>query len=474
MRHPICPTLIPLRRVRPFQLRHVSRPYTTESGTRNGFSWTRKSSEPALSCLPLTNVIRTYLITSISSSPTLWRLTFALLKRMANSSSFLADPDKNLPLRWILKKTFYAQFCAGENKEEARLTAQLIRDIGYHGVIIESALEVTGDLGVTTAPATETTEKEIETWRNNMLATVRMVQDGEFVALKWSGLGQFALMLLNANRPPSEAMKAAIHEVCDVAAAKDVAILPGAEEEATNAGIDTWTLDLMRKYNSGHSGRTIMYNTYQAYLKSTPARLARHLAAAKLEGYTLGIKLVRGAYLESESKSLLLPSKEDTDRVYNALAKSLLQGEYDEILQPVYGSDSDAFPSIALVLATHNMESVQRAQKIRNDQAALGLHRIEFAYAQLQGMADEVGCEIIQMGRSAKTTQNEGEQGPLWRKTDVPRAFKCLPWGSTSECLQYLMRRASENRDAATRTEGTRRAMGSELIRRAKRAVLIA
>ena len=76
-------------------------------------------------------------------------------------------------------------------------------------------------------------------------------------------------------------MERAILEACDAAAAKKVALLPGAEEEVTNAGIDQWTLKLQQHYNKAEPGRVIMYGTYQAYLKSTPAKLARHLALAR-------------------------------------------------------------------------------------------------------------------------------------------------------------------------------------------------
>jgi len=41
-----------------------------------------------------------------------------------------------------------------------------------------------------------------------------------------------------------------------------------------------------------------------------------------------------------------------------------------------------------------------------------------------------------------------------------------MTWGTTTECLNFLLRRASENKEAALRTEDTRKAMGKELWRR--------
>lgn len=290
---------------------------------------------------------------------------------------------------------------------------------------------------------------------------------------RWSGLGRYALHLLKQNKPPTPHMESVLHEVCDAAAAKNLALLPGAEEEITNAGIDSWTLALERKYNRYKSGQTIMYNTYQAYLKSTPAKLARHIADAHRHGYTLGVKLVRGAYLASEPKSQVCSSKAETDRVYNSLAESLLRRRYGPVLHPAEDAvGENALPPIALVLATHNAESIRMAQGIRNEQVAAGEARIKLAYAQLMGMADEVGCELVQAGKQATAEQEaSGTYGPLWRKADVPKAYKCLCWGTAGECLQFLLRRAAENKDAATRTATSRRAMARELKRRLRVAL---
>jgi hypothetical protein len=54
---------------------------------------------------------------------------------------------------------------------------------------------------------------------------------------------------------------------------------------------------------------------------------------------------------------------------------------------------------------------------------------------------------------------------------DVPKAYKYLVWGTTGECMKYLLRRAQENRDAVERTLEGRNAMAAELWRRVKNAV---
>ena len=380
---------------------------------------------------------------------------------MLNSNTPLFHPAKNPLLRFVLKQTFYAQFCAGENRSEVSRTIRSITNTGYSGVILEYALEV---LESKDTPSVEETSKEIETWRKGMLDTVSMTSAGDFVGLKWSGLGTEALRLLKGDKPPTPAMREAILEVCDTVKEKGVRLLPGAEMEDMNRGIDSWTLDLQRRYNV--DGRAVMFSTYQAYLRSTPEKLASHLMCAKEEGFVAGVKLVRGAYLATEPRAAIWGSKEETDRVYDGLMEALLKRRWNGTLKmPGFVRRDDRFPEISLVIASHNAPSVRKAMEIRNEQARNGEKRIECAYAQLYGMADDVGAELVLASKAEETELQEKAQ-----ELDKPMLFKCATWGTLTECLNFLLRRASENKDAAGRTDDTRRAMGEEIRRRFKAA----
>jgi hypothetical protein len=252
-------------------------------------------------------------------------------------------------------------------------------------------------------------------------------------------------------------MEKAIIEACDAASLRGVGLLPGAEEEVTNLGIDSWNRWLQRKYN--RPDRAVIYTTYQCYLRNTPANLAHDLAEARKYGYALGVKLVRGAYLLKEPPSMVWSSKDETDRCYDELARCLLTKQYRGLLQPSTHGDRDQFPNVDVVIATHNAESVRKVQALRDEQVARGEPRVRLAYAQLQGMADEISCSLLQ-ARAAATS------GGFETAVDVPRTFKCATWGTLEECLEYLLRRAAENKDAASRTEDTRKAAGAEVWRR--------
>lgn len=101
---------------------------------------------------------------------------------MLVTKSYLLSAERNPLLAKLLKSTFYAQFCIGENKKEVSQNTVLIREqLGYDGIMLEYALESLGEGGI---PTIEETAREIEMWRKGMLDTVEMAKEGDFVGLK--------------------------------------------------------------------------------------------------------------------------------------------------------------------------------------------------------------------------------------------------------------------------------------------------
>ncbi|KAI1205663.1 proline dehydrogenase [Annulohypoxylon truncatum] len=421
-----------------------------------------------LSVLPLSTVLRNLATSSISSSPVLLPPSLAIMNVLAHSNRAVFNPDKNPLLRWFLKKTFYAQFCAGENAAEVRRTIDGLNKIGFTGVILGYAREIVltesqtqnlsaCDLGPV---ADECVRNEIGPWAAGTLETVRLARPTDFVALKFSGAGRQALYALKNRLPPPKDLRKAIDEICDLAAERNVPLLFDAEQTAVQAGIDDWTLEYQRKYNKV-SGHSIIYGTYQAYLKSTPSTLASHLAVASKDGFTLGVKLVRGAYLGADPRHIIHDTKADTDAAYNGITESLICRHWGPVLQPPKAAADTPFPRVSIVLGSHNLESVRKARAIRDSAAAD--RSTELAIAQLQGMADEVSCELVCAAK--------GCEGFVKEKGDVPKAYKYIVWGTTGECMKYLLRRAYENRDAVARTRSGRDAMWAEVKRRIGRMV---
>lgn len=440
----------------------------------------RSKKENPLSILPLSSVIRSLLVTTVSSSPVLLSPCMRLLSFLAGSKSALLDPDRNSLLRYILSKTVYTQFCAGGTPQEVKAYIQNLKSRGYTGVILGYAKEVVMDEDETSVSGVSITGRiedaaeeqknvrEILEWKNGTMKTVELADEGDFVALKFTGAGKQALQHLLRKLPPSPQLEKAIIEICDTAKRRNVRLLFDAEQQALQHAIDEWTLEFQRRYNKKEEPRALIYGTYQAYLLSTPAVLGRHLEAAQREGFILGVKLVRGAYIGSDPRHLICRTKEETDRQYDGIANSLITRRYGEILRaPAELSTTGAnqgpfpFPRADLILATHNRASVKKARAIRDQQVREGQPLIEMGYGQLQGMADDISCELVEEGKEARESHVlDGE---------VPRVYKYLVWGTVGECMEYLVRRAQENKDAVSRTMDTRNAMSTELKRRVLR-----
>jgi hypothetical protein len=224
-------------------------------------------------------------------------------------------------------------------------------------------------------------------------------------------------------------MLAALDEIAVKCKERNIQIIVDAESQHWQTGISRTTLELMRKFNT--NGKAVIYNTYQAYLKATSANLAHHLAEAQKDGFTLGLKLVRGAYILSDERSLIHDTKQDTDDAYNSIAQGALRQHIGDF--GAQGPNAKPFPSVNLFLASHNRDSVLSAHRLRQQRIEAGLPTVPVAFGQLHGMSDEVSFSLL---------AERDENGK------APEVLKCSTWGTMGQCIGYLLRRAVENRDA--------------------------
>ncbi|KAH7313692.1 proline dehydrogenase-like protein [Stachybotrys elegans] len=411
-----------------------------------------------LAILPLTMLLRSLATATVSSSPVLLPPSLHVMAALAHSTSPLLNPDKNPLLRWFIKKSFYAQFCAGENAVEVRRKIAQLKGIGFTGVMLCYAREVVltekQSRDLSEGKAMEETEDCINTqiipWMEGSLNSIRMAEKGDFVAIKFTGAGSLALYHLSKGLAPSPFLDQAIHSICKLAQERGVRLAIDAEQDSLQKSIDDWTMRYAQQYNTTPGVATV-HCTYQAYKKCMPAIVSKHLATAQEKGFTLGVKLVRGAYLGSDPRHLFHDTKAETDACYDAIASSVLTRQWGDV---VIGQGT--FPDVQLIIASHNADSVQRARAI----CEAGGAKTEVAFAQLLGMADEVSCDLVEASRAAQEKSLSGA-------ASLP-VYKYLCWGTTGECMKYLHRRAQENRDAVQRTRGDRDAMWTELVRRTK------
>lgn len=242
-----------------------------------------------------------------------------------------------------------------------------------------------------------------------------------------------------------------MREICSETAARGSRLWIDAEQQVFQPAIDMWTIDLMREFNRN---RTVVFNTVQAYLKSSAENVNRHLLLSQEEGWKLGIKLVRGAYIANDMRQRIHDTKEDTDNNYNTIVEKLLSRQF---LFPA--GENAKFPDVRLFVASHNAESVQKAYSLHRHRIMNGMPTIPVQFGQLHGMADEISCGLV-------TESKRSNLSNLKEREAAPEAFKCLCWGTTEECLQFLLRRAVENKGGVERTKHMANALREEAWRR--------
>ena len=203
-----------------------------------------------------------------------------------------------------------------------------------------------------------------------------------------------------------------VDNICSRAAELGVGIFIDAEESWMQKAIDDLVDQMMEKYNRK---KAIVYNTIQLYRHDRLEFLRKSHQRAKENGYILGMKLVRGAYLEKERDRAkekgypdpTQPNKTATDADYNAAILYCL----------------DHYEEISVCNATHNLESNQlMAEEI----VKRGLQRNHphFNFCQLMGMSDYITFNLAE---------------------EEFNVAKYVPYGPVSEVIPYLVRRAEEN-----------------------------
>lgn len=258
---------------------------------------------------------------------------------------------------------------------------------------------------------------------------------------------------MQAREPMPQVIQDAIREICTKTKQQGSRLWIDAEQQILQVGLDDWVIELMRQHNG--NGEALVYNTIQAYLKGARSNAGRHITLAAREGWTVGIKLVRGAYIEHDVRSLIHDTKRDTDRSYDDIAEMMISRK----LPQTRGCETLAFPAAALFLATHNHASATKGVEMHLRRLKEGRSLTALDCGQIYGMADELSCEMLASCERYDTDASTNN-------SMIPGVFRYLPWGSVAECMGYLHRRAIENRGAVERTQHMLDALKKELYRR--------
>jgi proline dehydrogenase len=323
----------------------------------------------------------------------------------------------HLPVEGLIRATVFDHFCGGVNEEDCLPVVDKMYNKGVSSVLDYSVEGQEGD---------DPFDSALET----ILKILDFVKEKDaipFAVFKPTGFGRFALYQKvgegkKLTKDESQEWQRVINrfdKVCKKAYDLDVSLLIDGEESWMQDAADQIVEDLMRKYNKD---KAIVFNTLQMYRWDRLDYLKQLHKKAIADGFKIGMKVVRGAYMEKENeraKELGYPtpicaSKKATDENFDAAIAYMLPN----------------LDIISLFAGTHNEASSYRLMELmQNANIANGDPRVWFG--QLFGMSDHISFNLADHDYNVA---------------------KYLPFGPVKDVMPYLIRRAEENTSVAGQT----------------------
>ena len=217
-----------------------------------------------------------------------------------------------LPIKGVIRKTIFSQFVGGETLKETAPVAAMLSKYNVK-VILDYGVEGGNDGESGFDQACEEFIRVI-----NYAASQPNIP---FISIKVTGFARFELLekldrsldlssgplmkryaaaLASFTSDESEEwdrVQARMKKICVQASAKDIGVLIDAEETWIQDPVDVLSIQMMQVFNKE---KVTVYNTVQLYRHDRLSFLKDMLEAAELKEFVLGVKLVRGAYMEKE------------------------------------------------------------------------------------------------------------------------------------------------------------------------------
>jgi len=323
----------------------------------------------------------------------------------------------NLPVEGLIRSTVFDHFCGGVNEEDC---LPVIDKMFQKGV--SSVLDYSVEGKENEAQFNKALDKTIETINfasNNdalPIAVFKPTGFGRLYLYEKKGKG---LKFTEAEEQEWNRVVARFNETCKLAKEKNVLILIDAEESWMQDASDDLVEEMMKLYNTE---KAIVYNTLQTYRWDRLKYLKQLQNRAKSQGFKLGMKIVRGAYMEkererAEEKGYLSPickNKQATDENFNKTLTYILENLDD----------------ISLFIGTHNEESSYLAMHLMQKKS-ITINDDRIWFGQLYGMSDHISFNLAKAGYNVA---------------------KYVPFGPVKDVMPYLIRRAEENTSVAGQT----------------------
>ncbi|MCX6201857.1 MAG: proline dehydrogenase family protein [Bacteroidetes bacterium] len=342
-----------------------------------------------------------------------------------------------LPIKGIIRNTIFKQFVGGETLVETIPVAQML---AKHNV------DVILDYGVEGKEGEDSFDHATQVFIDviNHAASQKNIP---FISIKVTGLASHELLQTLHEAPrlrsgihDNEMEQAAwdrvrerMYAICEAAAEKNIGVLVDAEESWIQDPIDRLTMEMMAEFNKQ---KAVVFNTIQLYRHDRLHFLRISHQIAEAQGFVLGLKLVRGAYMEKERAVALEKNKQSPIQI----SKEATDADYDQAVRFCM----DHIHSTAVIIASHNEQSNLLGAKLL-DEMMLPHNHPHVHFSQLYGMSDTITFNLAKEGFNVS---------------------KYLPFGPIQDVIPYLMRRAQENTSVSGQTGRELLQLKRELARR--------
>ncbi len=324
----------------------------------------------------------------------------------------------HLPINGIIRRTIFHQFCGGVSIKDSLDTSRKLAE-GNVKTILDYSIEG------------KTSEEDFDKTVQEIIATIHEAQSNPnipFAVFKVTGICLFDTLekansgtdhLAGKDLDNYTKLVERIDRICREAHAAGVPIFIDAEETWIQDTIDRIARDMSRLYNKQHA---IVYNTVQLYRHDRLAFMEEEIKTARHEGWYIGFKLVRGAYMEKErerarEKGYLSPIQPD---------KAACDRDFDAALE----LSMNNLDVVSICAGTHNEASALRLTELM-EQHGIPADSPRVFFAQLLGMSDHISFNLA---------------------SHQYQVAKYVPYGPIKEVLPYLIRRAEENTSVAGQT----------------------
>ncbi|THD67949.1 proline dehydrogenase [Robertkochia marina] len=323
----------------------------------------------------------------------------------------------HLPVEGLIRATVFDHFCGGVSELDCMPVVDKMYEVGVSAVLDYS---VEG----------KESDKQFDDVVARTLKILDFVKEKNaipFAVFKPTAVGRFDLYkkvsrgdeLNQEELKEWDRIRKRFEVICKKAYELEISLLIDAEESWMQDAADELCEIMMKKYNKE---RAVVFNTLQMYRWDRLEYLKALHEKAREEKFIIGMKLVRGAYMEKENARAkekgyptpICASKKDTDDNFNAAVQYMME-HIDEM---------------EIFLGTHNEESSYLLMELMQ-QKGISENDPRIWFGQLYGMSDHISYNLAEYRFNVA---------------------KYLPFGPVKDVMPYLIRRAEENTSVAGQT----------------------